>query len=86
MSIFKKRLTFYLYKYIIICACDNATKQYRDVAQFGSLEFDRVLWTKKGKRKGAAVEKIRRSKTKIFSGTARVSEVAARADCLINLK
>ena len=57
----------------------KALKKYnRGVAQFGSFEFDRRLWRKKGKRKDAAVEKIRRSKTGIFSGTARVSGVAAR--------
>lgn len=57
MSIFKKRLTFYIYNYIIICARKT---QYRDVAQFGSFEFDRVRWKIKGKRKGAAVEIYRR--------------------------
>ena len=64
MSIFKKRLTFYLYKYIIICARKSLTAQYRDVAQFGSFEFDRVLWTEKGERKGAADEIYRCSKPK----------------------
>ena len=36
----------------------KALKKYnRGVAQFGSFEFDRRLWRKKGKRKGAAVDK-----------------------------
>ena len=60
MSIFKKGLTFYFYPDIIICACKNA--YYRGVAQFGSFEFDRRLWRKKGERKGAAVKGHRRSK------------------------
>ena len=34
----------------------------RGVAQFGSFEFDRRRWRVKGKRKGAAIEMLRRSK------------------------
>jgi len=48
MSIFKKRLTFYIYNYIIICARKT---QYRDVGQFGSFEFDRVRGDETGKTK-----------------------------------
>ena len=41
----------------------------------GSFEHDRVLWTIKGMRKGAAVKIPRRSKPKEILGTARVARL-----------